>query len=176
MSYYIYHCCVYSEKTSGDGKRNCPKHAEFYSKNKFEKLVHLDSFIIRIQKIRCLKEILLRNVTDRLMTVKGLRLMTRTCKLLRIAYTVTTYSRQNGSCIYNCQVCVVWKWYSYALKLMHKGHGDKIIISYFEIILKLWTSHVNLFGFINEQPIIRFRKKKTTRLCLNTLYSLYDLV
>ena len=24
-----------------DGQKNCPKHVEFYSKNKFEKLVHL---------------------------------------------------------------------------------------------------------------------------------------
>ena len=31
-----------------DGQRNCPKHIEFYSKNKFEKLVHLVGFIIRI--------------------------------------------------------------------------------------------------------------------------------
>ena len=46
--YDIYHCCVYSGKTLGDGKRNCPKHVEFYSKNKFEKLVHLVGFIIRI--------------------------------------------------------------------------------------------------------------------------------
>ena len=36
--YNIYHCCVYSEKTPDDGQRNCPKHVEFYSKNKFEKL------------------------------------------------------------------------------------------------------------------------------------------
>jgi hypothetical protein len=28
------------------GERNCPKHVEFYSKNKFEKLVHLVGFII----------------------------------------------------------------------------------------------------------------------------------
>ena len=28
-------------KTPDDGQRNCPKHVEFYSKNKFEKLVHL---------------------------------------------------------------------------------------------------------------------------------------
>ena len=35
-------------KTPGDGQRNCPKHVEFYSKNKFEKLVHLVGFIIRI--------------------------------------------------------------------------------------------------------------------------------
>ena len=44
--YDIYHCCVYSEKTPDDGDRNCPKHVEFHSKNKFEKLVHLVGFII----------------------------------------------------------------------------------------------------------------------------------
>ena len=35
-------------KTPDDGQRNCLKHAEFYSKNKFEKLVHLVGFVIRI--------------------------------------------------------------------------------------------------------------------------------
>jgi len=39
---------VYSEKTPDDGQRNCPKHLEFYSKNKFKKLVLLVGFIIRI--------------------------------------------------------------------------------------------------------------------------------
>jgi len=39
--YDIYHCCVYRQ-------RNCPKHVEFYPKNKFEKLVSLVGFIIRI--------------------------------------------------------------------------------------------------------------------------------
>ena len=34
-------------KTPDDGQRNCLKHVEFYSKNKFEKLVHLIVFIIR---------------------------------------------------------------------------------------------------------------------------------
>ena len=34
-------------KTADDGQRNCPKHVEFHSKNKFEKLVHLVDFIIR---------------------------------------------------------------------------------------------------------------------------------
>jgi len=34
--------------TPDDGQRNCPKHVEFYSKNKFEKLVHLVGFIIII--------------------------------------------------------------------------------------------------------------------------------
>ena len=36
------------EKTADDGQRNWPKHVEFYSKNKFEELVHLVGFIIRI--------------------------------------------------------------------------------------------------------------------------------
>ena len=31
-------------------QRNCPKHVEFYSKNKFEKLVQLVGFIIRIYR------------------------------------------------------------------------------------------------------------------------------
>jgi len=34
-------------KTPDDGQRNCPKHVDFYSKNKFQKLVHLVGFIIR---------------------------------------------------------------------------------------------------------------------------------
>jgi len=38
---------MYSEKTPDDGHRNCPKHVEFYSKNKFDKLVQLFGFIIR---------------------------------------------------------------------------------------------------------------------------------
>ena len=41
-------CCVYSTRLSDDGQKTCPKHVEFYSKNKFEKLVHLVGFIIRI--------------------------------------------------------------------------------------------------------------------------------
>jgi len=38
---------VYTVKTPYDGHRNCPKHVKFYSKNKFEKLVHLFGFIIK---------------------------------------------------------------------------------------------------------------------------------
>jgi len=44
----IYHCCVYSEKFLMMDRGNSPKHVEFYSKNKFEKLVHLVGFVIRI--------------------------------------------------------------------------------------------------------------------------------
>jgi len=39
---------VCTVKTPDDGQRNCLKHVEFYSKNKFEKLVHVVGFIIRI--------------------------------------------------------------------------------------------------------------------------------
>ena len=47
-----YTSAVYTvKKTPGDGQRNCPKHVEFYSKNKFEKLLHLVGFTIRIIKI-----------------------------------------------------------------------------------------------------------------------------
>ena len=35
------------KKKTGDGQRNCPKHVEFHSKNKFEKLVHLVGSITR---------------------------------------------------------------------------------------------------------------------------------
>jgi len=35
-------------KTPGHEQRNCQKHVEFYSKNKFEKLAHLISFITKI--------------------------------------------------------------------------------------------------------------------------------
>ena len=39
--------CVQWE-TADDGQRNCPKHVEFYSKNNFEKLVHVFGFVITI--------------------------------------------------------------------------------------------------------------------------------
>jgi hypothetical protein len=44
MTYIIAVCIV---KTPDDGQRNCPKHVEFHSNNKFKKLVNLIGFIIR---------------------------------------------------------------------------------------------------------------------------------
>jgi hypothetical protein len=44
MTYTIAVCTV---KTPDNGERNCPKHVEFHSKNKFDKLVHLVGFIVR---------------------------------------------------------------------------------------------------------------------------------
>jgi len=46
--YDIYQLLCIQYKTPDDGQRNCPKHVKFYSKNKFEKLVHLVGFIIKI--------------------------------------------------------------------------------------------------------------------------------
>jgi len=43
---YIFVLCTVKKKTPDDGQRNCPKHVEFYSKNKFEKLMHEVGFII----------------------------------------------------------------------------------------------------------------------------------
>jgi len=36
------------ELTPDDGQKTCPKHVDFYSKNKFEKLMYLFGFVIRI--------------------------------------------------------------------------------------------------------------------------------
>ena len=46
--YDIYHCCVYSEKLMVVD-RGTVQNMQFYSKNKFEKLVHLVGFITRIK-------------------------------------------------------------------------------------------------------------------------------
>jgi len=42
--YDIFYCCVYSEKLLMMDRGTVRKHVEFYSKNKFEKLVHLLGF------------------------------------------------------------------------------------------------------------------------------------
>jgi len=48
MTYTIAVCTA---KTLDDGQRTCPKYVEIYSKNKFEKLVHLVGFIIGMHNI-----------------------------------------------------------------------------------------------------------------------------
>jgi len=50
MTYTIAVCTA--KKTPDDGQRNCPKHVEFYSKNRFEKLVHLVAFIVRMNTVQ----------------------------------------------------------------------------------------------------------------------------
>ena len=46
--YDIYHCCMYSEKLLMMDRGTVRKHVEFYSKNKYEILVHVVGFIIII--------------------------------------------------------------------------------------------------------------------------------
>jgi len=48
---------VYSEKLLMM-YRGTPKHVEFYSKNKFEKLVHLVGFITRTVEVVCVADML----------------------------------------------------------------------------------------------------------------------
>jgi hypothetical protein len=43
-----YTCCCIQYLTHDDGQKTYPKYVEFYSKNKFEKLLHLVGFVIRI--------------------------------------------------------------------------------------------------------------------------------
>ena len=47
-SFFFTACEQDQHRTPDNGQRNFLKHVEFYSKNKFEKLVHLVGFIIRI--------------------------------------------------------------------------------------------------------------------------------
>jgi len=46
--YDIYLLLCVQCQTPDDGQKNSPKHVEFYSNSKFEKLVHFVGFIIRI--------------------------------------------------------------------------------------------------------------------------------
>ena len=46
--YDIYLLLCVQCRTADDGQRDSPKHVEIHSKNKFEKLVHLVGFVIRI--------------------------------------------------------------------------------------------------------------------------------
>jgi len=48
--------CV-QRKTPDGGQRNCPKHVEFHSKNKYEKLLHLVGFIVRKDTFYSLKHL-----------------------------------------------------------------------------------------------------------------------
>ena len=55
--YDIYYCCVYSEKLLMMDRRTA-RNMQFYSKNKFQKLVNLICFIIRI-RVSCYERSLL---------------------------------------------------------------------------------------------------------------------
>jgi len=48
QNFVIYTTAVFTVKTADDGHRNCPKHIELYSKNKFENLRFIGPCIIVI--------------------------------------------------------------------------------------------------------------------------------
>ena len=106
--YDIYHRCVYSEKLLMMERGNCLKHVEFYSKNKFEKLVHVIGFVIRIFETFCVmfsyhcviniqfKE-LLRSSRNRHLIQWGTRNSTeRTSKL---------FYQEQRSCEFHLELC-----------------------------------------------------------------------
>jgi len=45
---YLLLCVRWKKKSPDDGQKTCPKHVQFYFKNKFQKLADLFGFIIRI--------------------------------------------------------------------------------------------------------------------------------
>jgi hypothetical protein len=49
--YDIYLLLCIQNETPDDGQKTCLKHVEFYSKNKFEELLHLVGFIVRIMAV-----------------------------------------------------------------------------------------------------------------------------
>jgi len=74
---------VCTVKNSRWWKRNCPKHVDFYFKNKFEKLVHLVGFIIRIKE-GC--------ILDDKTWNKGLTKQVQICKMSLLAYDILLLS------------------------------------------------------------------------------------
>jgi hypothetical protein len=69
-------------KTPDDGQRNCPKHVEFHSKNKFEKLVHLVVFIIRNESIIYITNFFFFKQILRLLSILHLFTTCFTCSIL----------------------------------------------------------------------------------------------
>ena len=67
--YDIHRCCVYSEKLLMMDRGTVPKHVEFHSKNKFEKLVHLVGFIFILKKFLILQITLRTNAERDLKTI-----------------------------------------------------------------------------------------------------------
>jgi len=74
--YDTYQCCVYSEQLLDVGLRNFPKYLEFYFKNKFQKLVNLVGFIIRVdlQVLIIIRAVKLLHSDARLTQINNIKL------------------------------------------------------------------------------------------------------
>jgi hypothetical protein len=105
--------CVQCE-TPNDGQKTCPKHVEFYSKNKFEKLVHLVGFIIRIYHDARFSECQIRGFE--LVTVKvycpfylSITALYDCVSCTREAWDMTDFIRmQSLSCVLTSRNCRMW--------------------------------------------------------------------
>ena len=87
-------------KTADDGQRNCPKHVEFYSKNKFGTLVNLVGLIVR-SCIRCFSCKILHAVpSSRSRTWQCL-----TSDLLVLQWWTLSQYLFNSVCQSNCTEC-----------------------------------------------------------------------
>jgi len=100
--------CV-QRKTPDDGQRNCPKHVEFHSKNKFEKLVHLVGFIVR-------------NLLCTLILVKQYVLLHSTVKRLCSFAHVRLNVIITSSSSYSTMALSVWPWLPCHHHYHHKIH------------------------------------------------------
>ena len=98
-------------KTPDDGQRNCPKHVEFYSQNKSEKLVHVVGFIITV--------LVQSDVHETSAIV--FRVISKQDKRIHKDYlkAAPTRGNKNGckqlvSCIrnFNCMIIVAWNTYA----------------------------------------------------------------
>jgi len=128
MSYVIQVCLQLASKLSADlydGQRNCPKHVEFYSKNKFEKLVQLVGFIIRIYhnawspECQILKYLFLVHVIS---SVIGCL-----CKMLKDTFEIFTS-------LVHCYH--VWEWWDYSAVHHHTT---------FRLLWVCWYGYIELF-------------------------------
>ena len=84
-------------KTPDDGQRNCPKHVEFYSKNKFVKLVHVVGFIIRIYHDSRPPERQKNCSVCKANGIQNLLWNLRTCRVFSFCTTGIPFIIQNGA-------------------------------------------------------------------------------
>jgi len=108
-------------KTPDDGQMNCPKHVEFNSKNKFEKLVHLVGFIIR-NLARC-TVIWASNLTElpRVIVIRKSPIDPSGCCELHLSGTVSNKSRRNERPIRfgQCLLPLGSEWFAFRCNNLH---------------------------------------------------------
>jgi hypothetical protein len=108
-------------KTPYDGQRNCPKHVEFHSKNKFEKLVHLVGFIIR--NLAVCTVTWASNVTElpRVIVISKSPIDPSRCCEVHLSGTVSKKSRRNEWPIRigQCLLPLISEWFAFRCKSLH---------------------------------------------------------